>query len=74
MSDYIRREDAKRAVRRAVQDLPTRVEINYRINLIPAAQIVPVRCEDCVVRKNRFCDIHDIYGAEYCSLGERKDQ
>ena len=27
------------------------------------------RCEECINTKEKFCDIHDIYGAEWCSLG-----
>ena len=27
-----------------------------------------VKCENCL-RRDPFCEIHDIYGVEWCSLG-----
>ncbi len=27
-----------------------------------------VKCENCM-KKDPFCEIHDIYGVEWCSLG-----
>ena len=32
-----------------------------------------VECEECVETDDKFCDIHDIYGAEWCSLGRTND-
>jgi len=33
-----------------------------------------IRCEECVNTDEKLCDIHDIYGAEFCSLGKSRDE
>lgn len=51
MSDYIKREDAKRAIRRNFHDLGTRCFINNVINEVAKVSsdnlVEVVRCKDC---------------------------
>ena len=51
MSDYIKREDAKRAIRRNFHDIETRCMINNIINEVAKVSsdnlVEVVRCKDC---------------------------
>ena len=80
MSDYIKREDAKRAIRRNFHDIETRCMINNIINEVAKVSsdnlVEVVRCKDCKYRKkNTFC-LHNMRYEDdngFCSYGERAD-
>ena len=58
MSDYIKREDAKRAIRRNFHDLGTRCFINNVINEVAKVSsdnlVEVVRCKDCKYRHKEW--------------------
>ena len=62
MSDYIKREDAKRAIRRNFHDFGTRCMINNVINEVAKVSsdnlVEVVRCKDCKHYKRNIpcCD------------------
>lgn len=88
MSDYIKREDAKRAIRRNFHDIETRCMINNIINEVAKVSsdnlVEVVRCKDCkYATYDKSIDRYDCRnwgsdGDEYteaddfCSYGERK--
>lgn len=76
MSDYIKREDAKRAIRRNFHDIETRCMINNIINEVAKVSsdnlVEVVRCKDCVYRPCLI--MPHSYDFDYCSYGERKDE
>ncbi len=90
MADYIRRDDALFALRKAERGgsmtALTRLERAYaEIREMPAADVVPVtRCKDCkhlvntTINANGFliCDISDMEIApdDFCSHGERREE
>ena len=82
MSDYIKREDAKAAIREHFNSLADRVEINTVINMMPSIDIV--RCKECkhfeknesILRGEWWCDLwaDTIEDDGYCSYGKRSKQ
>lgn len=85
MSDYIKREDAKRAIRRNFHDLETRLMINNILNEVAKVSscnlIEVVRCKDCRhFRDRKLKLLDDIYECDltglvtkpdnYCNYGE----
>ena len=82
MSDYIKREDAKTAIREHFNSLADRVEINTVINMMPSIDIV--RCKECRYwQDNNNGYPHDEcrWGKgetpnadDYCSYGEREGE
>ena len=81
MSDYIKREDAKRAIRRNFHDIETRCMINNIINEVAKVSsdnlVEVVRCKDCKYYENVLidhCFLQDADGDDFCSYGERKDE
>ena len=83
MSDYIKREDAKRAIRRYFHDFGTRCMINNVINEVAKVSsdnlVEVVRCKDCKWFNNIGCAIKIVDDSDkpkdndYCSFGERAD-
>ncbi len=90
MSDYIKREDAKRAIRRYFHDLGTRCMINNVINEVAKVSsdnlVEVVRCKDCKWRDTepkynvflsngcRWNEAESPDDNDFCSYGERKDE
>ena len=88
MSDYIKREDAKRAIRRNFHDIETRCMINNIINEVAKVSsdnlVEVVRCKDCKhIKEEHFNIMPDGFSCElsglmveqehYCSYGERAE-
>lgn len=82
MSDYIKREDAKRAIRRNFHDIETRCMINNIINEVAKVSsnnlVEVVRCKDCKYRaefssKCNKLNLTPMWPNDYCSYGERAD-
>ena len=86
MSDYIRREDALKAVDDIVCDADDAERTCDRIIDLPSADVVPVvRCKDCKYWREHkyaketkryipFCGFSAIYtqADDYCSKAERR--
>ena len=82
MSDYIKREDAKTAIREHFNSLADRVEINTVINMMPSIDIV--RCKECkwadwykTADGEQFCYCMETGSGgriadDYCSYGEER--
>ncbi len=68
MTDYIKREDALKAVDAFIGTDP----IADRIKLIPSADVVPVvRCKDCFLYGE--CKLAEFIGDDgYCSCGKER--
>ena len=81
MSDYIKREDAKRAIRRNFHDFGTRCMINNIINEVAKVSsnnlVEVVRCKDCKHFDTGYCGIpfigKKVSPNHYCSFGERAE-
>lgn len=88
MGDYIKREDAKRAIRRNFHDFETRLMINNIINEVAKVSsdnlIEVVRCKDCRFYEiypngangdciNQIDAFNTFYPNDFCSYGERAD-
>lgn len=89
MSDYIKREDAKRAIRRNFHDIETRCMINNIINEVAKVSsdnlVEVVRCKDCKYAEvadpedsqdGYICQFHRgciWFSGSYCSWAERKE-
>ena len=80
MSDYIKREDALKALSEIAVFTDVAEDV---VNDIPSADVVEVvRCKDCKwyyiskVNGQGWCDIHensDVDGEGFCNYGKRKD-
>lgn len=89
MSDYIKREDAKRAIRRNFHDIETRCMINNIINEVAKVSsdnlVEVVRCKDCKYAEvadpedsqdGYICQFHRgsiWFSGSYCSWAERRE-
>ena len=83
MGDYIKREDAKRAIRRNFHDFGTRCMINNIINEVAKVSsdnlVEVVRCKDCKWFNNIGCAIKIVDDSDkpkdndYCSYGDRRE-
>ena len=80
MSDYIRREDALKAVDDIVCDADDAERTCDRIIDLPSADVVPVvRCKDCKHSREdelwhmRWCKGVTVKDEHFCADGERKD-
>ena len=80
MSDYIRREDALKAVDDIVCDADDAERTCDRIIDLPSADVVPVvRCKDCKHSREdelwhmRWCKGLTVKDEHFCADGERKD-
>ena len=80
MSDYIRREDALKAVDDIVCDADDAERTCDRIIDLPSADVVPVvRCKDCKYSRKdelwhmRWCKGLTVKDEHFCADGERKD-
>lgn len=80
MSEYIKREDIKNAIRERFNSLSDRVEINTVINMMPHIDIV--KCKEC--RHSEYREDYDDYLCDedgisvheadwYCADGEREE-
>ena len=85
MSDYIKREDAKRAIRRNFHDIETRCMINNIINEVAKVSsdnlVEVVRCKDCKHRdvEDGFCEgrgwpMQLVPDDGFCDKGERSEE
>lgn len=70
MSEYIKREDAIKAIKRDVMG-----GLNYEsiLNRLPSADVVEVvRCKDCKYAMTEDCPMDELYADNYCNYGVRK--
>ena len=84
MSDYIKREDAEKAILdcpvSGMLDLINLQTAITNIDTIPSADVVEVvRCKDCIYNDRGWCGAqeygtHHVEDNDYCSYGERKEQ
>ena len=81
MGDYIKREDAKRAIRGNFHDFGTRCMINNIINEVAKVSsnnlVEVVRCKDCKYFDTGYCGIpfigKKVNPNHYCSYGEKNE-
>ena len=83
MADYIKREDAEKALLDQCYCTGygglTKIDIQYVMEKIPSADVVPVvRCKDCKHSSfvDRFCYKNSIFvcsGDWFCADGKRRD-
>ena len=67
MSDYIKREDAIKAL--------TGCPVQYVVGIcnVPRADVVEVvRCKDCFYQGTLDCPMDEQYADDYCSYGEKE--